>query len=170
MRAFENGVSINYPMYYDSPNSTLAYDARFETQFKFGHAGLIVAPIVTKRNATSNLTALDVFVPAGRWVDVDTLRVYGAAADRVVSFERTQSERGALLVQEGTILPMTLEPQRRSASMASEEDALSDGRHPILGGASELPRTLVWEAFLGNATKGSGRCVFIYRYILNEFC
>lgn len=156
MRAFESGVSIDYPMYYDSPNSPLAYDTRFETQFRFGHEGLVVAPIVTKRNATSNLTALDVFVPAGRWVDVDTLRVYAAAADRVVLFERTQSERGALLVQEGTILPMTLEPRRRSASAASEEDALSDGRHPLLGGASELPRTLVWEAFLGNATQGSG--------------
>jgi hypothetical protein len=36
------------------------------------------------------------------------------------------------------------------------EDAAADGRHPLLGGAQEIPRTLVWEAYIGNATSGTG--------------
>ena len=32
----------------------------------------------------------------------------------------------------------------------------TDGNHPLLGGAVEVPRTLVWEAYIGNATSGGG--------------
>ena len=58
---------------------------------------------------------------------------------------------------------MTLEPTRLSdapgGSGYGEADTaagvVADGRH-YLGGAVEVPRTLVWEAFIGNASRSGG--------------
>ena len=71
---------------------------------------------------------------------------------------------------------MTLVPSRLSDPDADTDAAFDDsvwgaaarggggggggasftGSHPLLGGAAEIPRTLVWEAYLGNATAGNG--------------
>lgn len=129
------------------------YDQRFDTQYLFGHLGLLVAPIVTKKNISSDLARYEVLVPAGRWIDIDSLQVYHNTAERILTVARTPSERGCVLVREGTVLPLALEPSQRMPHSTSDA---ADGRHPLLGGASELPRTLVFEAFIGNSTNGSG--------------
>ena len=124
---------------------------------------------MTKCNASTNLTSYSVLLPKNkRWIDIDTLQMYDTTAttagtatgERIINVERTQSERGCVLVEEGTVIPMSLEPAQRSYAdgghYAGGPPDDGDGRHPLLGGAAELPRTLVWETYIGNATSGGG--------------
>ena len=56
---------------------------------------------------------------------------------------------GSAWVKEGSVLPMTLEPTRRRGSNTDDASvSVRDGSHPLLGGAQEIPRTLVWEAYV----------------------
>ena len=141
------------------------YDPAFAAQFLFGDA-ILVAPIVTPRDRATNLTNHTAYLPSGRWVEMGSLRCLGGGQQVTTGY--TLTEAGGAYVKEGAVLPMALEPSRLTdgadptetgdffAALGVEDAAAADGRHPLLGGAQEIPRTLVWEAFLGNASSGSG--------------
>jgi hypothetical protein len=161
------------------------YGEDVKAQFLFGDQ-IFVSPIITPRDHSTNLTNHTMYLPAGRWVEMGSLRCL--TGGKSITTEYTLTEHGGAFVKEGSILPMTLEPSRLSddgpgatttttastrthANAKTEantdanrllfdamdaEDAAADGRHPLLGGAQEIPRTLVWEAYIGNATSGTG--------------
>ncbi|WPQ65547.1 glycoside hydrolase family 31 protein [Chitinophaga sancti] len=64
--AFDSGVSICRPMYYDYPESPEAYTAK--EQYLFGD-DMIVAPITAKADSITHLAGKKVWLPAGQWFD-----------------------------------------------------------------------------------------------------
>eukprot|EP00300_Choanocystis_sp_HF-7_P002858 c1216_g1_i1.p1 GENE.c1216_g1_i1~~c1216_g1_i1.p1 ORF type:complete len:964 (-),score=198.23 c1216_g1_i1:80-2971(-) len=72
--AFETGVSVCSPLYYDFPNIADAYE--FKTQYMFG-PDIMVAPVVSPANAdTKMVTNMNVWVPPGEWIETVTGRVF----------------------------------------------------------------------------------------------
>jgi hypothetical protein len=158
LQTYFTGVSIVHPLYFDYAADPIVYD--YATQFLFGD-DLLVAPILTPRDQTINLTNHSMYLPEGQWVEMGSLRCLSGR--QTVTAGYTQSELGGAFVKAGSIIPMALEPTRLhdssivgSDSPDPDDGAAIDGRHPLLGGAQEIPRTLVWEAYIGNATTGNG--------------
>ena len=167
LSTYRSGVSLVHPIYFDHPLDDAVYAPAFSAQFMFGD-DILVAPIVTSREQTTNLTNHTAYLPAGRWVEMGSLRCFEGGQQVTTLY--TLVEAGGAFVKEGAVLPMALEPSRLSDvadgaetfgdagafDVSEAEEAAADGRHPLLGGAQEIPRTLVWEAFIGNASSGGG--------------
>ena len=64
--AYDTGISICRPMYYDYPDDDDAYAAR--DQYLFGDA-LFVAPVTTPVREASLLAEKEVWIPEGEWVE-----------------------------------------------------------------------------------------------------
>jgi hypothetical protein len=169
MMTYQTGVSIVHPVYYDYPTEPEVHETEFDTQFLCGD-DLFIAPIRSPQNVQTNVSTLGIYLPGSngttRWVEFGSLRV--VAGGQVLSNNYTLDEPGGVFVKEGSILPMTLEPsiQRLSeqgagmgvgaAALEGGNSGESDGRHPFIGGATHIPKTLVWETWVGNATSGTG--------------
>ena len=181
LQTYKTGVSLVHPVYFDYPNDNSVYAEGVNTQFMFGD-DVFVSPILTKRDSTTNITAHTMYLPEGKWVEMNSLRCL--TGGQTVTTGYTMTEMGGAFVKEGSILPMSLEPSRLrdesgEGDLNNAYDELlnagadgdssggkvqadvstfppADGRHPILGAAAEIPRTLVWEAYVGNSTTGGG--------------
>eukprot|EP00056_Hartaetosiga_gracilis_P005958 m.91505 g.91505 ORF g.91505 m.91505 type:complete len:1088 (-) comp12327_c0_seq1:202-3465(-) len=73
-QAFDTGMSILRPMYYYYPDDDLSYNGDENgnfPQYLFGD-DMIVSPIVSAANTTSQMTEQSVFLPIGDWVEKDT--------------------------------------------------------------------------------------------------
>ncbi len=68
-RAWDNGVSLCRPMYYDWPDENEAY--RATGQYLFGRQ-MLVAPVTSPRDETTELATVRVWLPEGQWVDTAT--------------------------------------------------------------------------------------------------
>jgi hypothetical protein len=62
--AYDSGVSICRPMYYDYPDSAISYSCK--NQYMFGDA-MIVAPVTTP--SKNGVSACRVWLPQGTWVE-----------------------------------------------------------------------------------------------------
>jgi hypothetical protein len=163
LMTYRTGVSIVHPVYFDYPTEDLVYQESFKTQFLCGD-NLLIAPIHEPQTIHTNLTTLEIYLPGrgDRWVEFDSLRVFEGG--QLLSINYTLAERGGVFVKEGSILPMSLEPSllrlnepsMGTATTSLGSDAEEDGRHPFIGGATHIPKTIVWETWLGNATSGTG--------------
>ncbi|MBN8644586.1 MAG: DUF5110 domain-containing protein [Planctomycetes bacterium] len=73
--AYDTGVSLCRPLYYDWPRHESAY--AFTNQYLFGH-DLMVAPVITPANPVSGVASADIWFPPcdGGWTDWNTGRVY----------------------------------------------------------------------------------------------
>ena len=65
-QAYDTGVSLCRPLYYEWPEAENAY--LFEDEYMFGD-DILVAPVVTKHDA-DGLTTRRTWLPEGRWYDV----------------------------------------------------------------------------------------------------
>ena len=83
-QAYDTGVSLCRPLYYEWPEANNAY--LFEDEYMFGD-DILVAPVVTKpeKNGT---TARRTWLPVGRWFDV--------CRNKVVEGNRTFTDRYAM--------------------------------------------------------------------------
>lgn len=147
------------------------------TFFMFGPS-ILVAPVVTPRNSTTNLTAHLITLPAlpagptgeaVAWVERGSGRcLLGGLTGMPSTYTLDET---AEFVRGGSIIPMTPKPTkphaplqpptRRGNGMAAEaagpcSDASEGEGHYLLGGAARVPCTLHWHVYLGNATQGSG--------------
>ena len=67
--AYDSGISMLRPMYYDYPESAEAYE--FKDEYMFGDA-LLVAPITAPLARDSELAMKSVWLPPGEWLEVAT--------------------------------------------------------------------------------------------------
>jgi len=76
-QAYETGVSICRPMYYDYPEASEAYE--FKDQYLFGD-NLLVAPITAPVSPDSLLASKTIWLPEGTWIEWPTgARLQGPA-------------------------------------------------------------------------------------------
>ena len=83
-QAYDTGVSLCRPLYYEWPEANNAY--LFEDEYMFGD-DILVAPVVTKPEKDGT-TARRTWLPEGRWFDV--------CRNKVVEGNRTFSDRYAM--------------------------------------------------------------------------
>lgn len=111
--AAETGVPIMRPMFLEFPNDPACYERDAQTQFMLGDA-LLVAPVLSEHERARRL-----YLPAGRWLDLDGGAVKGgrwitvdAPLDRIPVFQR-----------EGTVVP-TRDVQQYVGEKPTREIAL----------------------------------------------
>ena len=108
-QAYDTGVSICRPMYYDYPEDDEAYD--FKDQYMFGDA-MIVAPITAPLSPKNLLTSKTIWLPEGTWIEWFTgTRLKGPAI-----IERTYTlDEIPVFVKAGSIIPMQPEMKNTGA-------------------------------------------------------
>ncbi len=98
--AYDTGVSLCRPMYYDSPESPEAY--QFTGEYMFGDQ-MLVAPVTAPVDSSSMLAPVQIWLPAGEWVEWYTgARLRGPA----VYARRFALDEIPLYVQAGAVIPM----------------------------------------------------------------
>ncbi|MDE3057536.1 MAG: DUF5110 domain-containing protein [Bacteroidota bacterium] len=104
--AYDTGISICRPMYYDYPEEAEAYD--FRGEYMFGD-NLLVAPIAEPVDSMSLLAAKKIWLPKGEWIEWFTgAHLHGPAIiERHFPFDEVP-----LYVKAGSIIPM--EPKMRN--------------------------------------------------------
>ena len=65
-RAYDSGVSVVHPLYYDWPDADQAY--AFPDEYRFGE-DLVVSPVVTPMDSASALASQRLWLPPGDWVE-----------------------------------------------------------------------------------------------------
>lgn len=100
MRTHKDGIGLIEPLYYDNPQDKRAYDCK--NSYLFG-GNLIVAPITEKTDKYTLTAKSKVFLPAGRWTDIFTGRVYNG--DCAFNVHR-DIRYIPVFAKEGSILPL----------------------------------------------------------------
>ena len=95
-----DGKALVEPMYYGSPEDERAYTC--PNEYFFG-TQLLVAPVTKKADPVTGLAGTRVFLPAGRWTDVFTGRIYNG--DCVTDVYRDLSSI-PVLAKQGAIIPL----------------------------------------------------------------
>ena len=111
-QAYDTGVSICRPLYYDSPENSNAY--LFEDEYMFGD-DILVAPVVTPTGSDGKASRRT-WLPEGRWYDVCRNQVVDG--NRVFTDAYTQEEipyfykAGAVIVNYPPMLNLNTRPDR----------------------------------------------------------
>jgi alpha-glucosidase len=98
--AYDTGISICRPMYYDYPDAEEAY--AFKDQYMFGD-DMLVAPIATPVSTDTLLAQKKIWLPKGEWIEWFTgARLHGPAV-----LTRSYSiDEMPVFVKAGAIIPM----------------------------------------------------------------
>jgi alpha-glucosidase len=98
--AYDTGISICHPMYYDYPEAPEAYE--YKDEYMFGD-DMLVAPITAPMDAESELSAKTIWLPPGEWIEWFTgTRLRGPAVmDRKFSLGQIP-----VYVKAGAVIPM----------------------------------------------------------------
>lgn len=99
-QAFDTGLSLLRPMYYDFPGFDMAYAAAPNgsfAQYMFGD-DLMVAPVVVQSDSSSTLATTSIWIPPGTWIERDTGRVVTGATDGSTVQVRVGGRGGACVV------------------------------------------------------------------------
>ncbi len=104
--AYDSGISICRPMYYDYPEKQKAYD--FKSQYMFGDE-MLVAPITEEASTLSGLAAQKIWLPEGEWYEwySGTGVKGGAVVERTYALDEVP-----LFIKSGAVIPMY--PQRNN--------------------------------------------------------
>lgn len=106
-QAYDTGLAICRPMYYDYPEMDDAY--RFKNQYLFGN-DLLVAPITTPVSPDTMLATKSIWLPPGEWFEWFTgTRLQGPARVR----RQFAIDEIPVYVKAGAIIPM--QPQLRNS-------------------------------------------------------
>ena len=97
--AYDTGVGLCRPMYYDYPEDDQAY--RYEGQYMFGN-DMLVAPITTSDNGTG-ISEKNIWLPDGKWYEVMTGEMLegGSVVSRLFSREQIP-----YYYREGAVIPL----------------------------------------------------------------
>ena len=99
-QAYDTGVSICRPMYYDYPDQEEAY--QFKDQYMFGE-NILVAPITEAVNPKSMLAKKSIWLPQGNWIEWYT----GTTLKDSAKIERKFAiDEIPIYVKAGAIIPM----------------------------------------------------------------
>lgn len=107
-RAYETGVSMIHPLYYDYPELSEAYD--FKGEYMFGD-DIMVAPVVRPISQDTLLASQSIWVPPGKWIEWCS----GEHLRGPKTVERHFAlDEIPIYVKEGSIIPMA--PQMMNTS------------------------------------------------------
>lgn len=106
--AYDTGISICYPMYYDHPKSEPAY--QFKNQYMFGN-DLLVSPITQPMGKDSLFSVKQIWLPQGDWIEWFSGTKF--SGDKVIERAFTLDEI-PIYVKAGSIIPM--QPKMRNSS------------------------------------------------------
>lgn len=98
--AYDTGLSLCRPLYYDSPQRNEAY--KQETSYMFGDE-ILVSPIVEPSDFTIGTSNKNIWLPEGRWIEAETGSVL--QGDKVHERAFAQNEI-PFFYKEGAIIPM----------------------------------------------------------------
>ena len=97
--AYETGVAMCRPLYYDYPDDERAYATEYRNEYLFGN-DILVAPIT--KPMTDGVSTLDVFLPDGNWYEMATGEMI--AGGKVVTRDFLIDEY-PIYVKEGAVIP-----------------------------------------------------------------
>jgi alpha-glucosidase len=98
--AYDTGISLMRPMYYDYPEAAEAY--QYTGQYLFGDA-LLVAPVTTPAEPMHHLSQKTVWIPEGEWVEWST----GSHFKGPQAIERNYAlDEIPIFLKAGAIVPM----------------------------------------------------------------
>lgn len=98
-QAYDTGVSVLRPMYYDYPKAEQAY--QFKYQYLFGD-DILVAPVTAPVDKSSLLVAKNIWFPEGKWYDWSQGKMI--TGGKVLTLSYTESEV-PIFVKAGSIIP-----------------------------------------------------------------
>jgi len=98
--AYDTGVSMLRPMYYDYPEAVEAYE--FKDQYLFGDS-MLVAPIIAPQNPETRLATRSLWLPEGEWIEWFTGSRLKGPARLMRSFTLDEIP---VYVKAGSIIPM----------------------------------------------------------------
>lgn len=102
--AYDAGISICHPLYYDFPEAAEAYE--YKDEYMFGD-NMVVAPITAPMDEESELATKTIWLPPGDWIEWNTgTRLHGPA----VMERRFSLGQIPVYVKAGAVIPM--EPKR----------------------------------------------------------
>lgn len=130
--AYDTGISICRPMYYDHPAAAEAYSST--GQYMFGD-DLLVAPVTSKADSSSGLAAVGVWLPPGGWFEwpSGTLLEGGRTVTR-----RFAVEEIPVYVRAGAVVPMYPQVRRLDAVPDTVVLFVAPGGGPPAGPAGTL--------------------------------
>jgi len=98
--AFDTGISLCRPMYYDYPKAEEAYS--FKNQYMFGN-DILVAPITKPIGEDSLFVLKKIWLPDGQWIELfsGTVMTGGKIFQRAFTLDEIP-----IYVKEGAIIPM----------------------------------------------------------------
>jgi len=106
--AYDTGISICHPLYYDDPEAPEAYE--FKDEYLFGN-DMLVAPIATPVSEESRLATKSIWLPPGTWIEWFT----GTELKGPAKIERTFAlDEIPVYVKAGAIIPM--QPKMRNVA------------------------------------------------------
>ncbi len=127
--AYDTGISMIHPLYYDYPNADEAYD--FGDEYFFG-SDVIVAPVVQPMSEDSLLASEDVWIPPGTWIEWNSgERLHGP---KVVTRQYSLDDI-PIFVRAGSIIPMQTLKQKADIENV---DPLVLRIYPANGGSTSV--------------------------------
>lgn len=99
--AYDTGVSLVHPLFYDWPEEAEAYESRF-SQFMFG-SDILVSPITEPVDEWTQMTTKYTFIPEGTWIQWATGSAY--TGPMTIEKEYTLHET-PVFVKAGAVIPM----------------------------------------------------------------
>ncbi|MGC8654690.1 MAG: TIM-barrel domain-containing protein [Candidatus Kryptoniota bacterium] len=136
--AYDTGVSVVHPLYYEYPDISSAYT--FKDQYMFGN-DMMIAPVVSPMAPDTMLAIQDVWIPPGTWIEWYSGRKF--TGPEVVQ-RRFALDEIPIYVKSGSIIPMeekmlnsnekpldplilTIFPEKSGSARIYEDDGNSNG-------------------------------------------
>ncbi len=104
--AYDTGVSIVHPLYYEYPESPEAYE--FKNEYMFGN-DMMVAPVVAPMSVDTMLAFKKVWVPPGKWIEWFSGEHFTGPRE---TERRFSLDEIPIYVKEASVIPM--EPEMRN--------------------------------------------------------
>ena len=110
-QAYDTGISLCRPMYYDYPENDEAY--KFQDEYIFGD-NILVSPVTSPIDSSNLLAEKEIWLPEGEWYEwfTGTMLKGPAAAKRYFSLDEIPA-----YVKAGSIIPMQLPGGGTSSSI-----------------------------------------------------
>ena len=110
-KAYDTGISLCRPMYYDYPENDEAY--KFKDEYMFGD-DILISPVTTPIDSSNLLAEKEIWLPEGEWYEWFTGEMLKgpAVVKRYFSLDEIP-----VYVKAGSIIPMQLPGNRTSSSV-----------------------------------------------------
>jgi alpha-glucosidase (family GH31 glycosyl hydrolase) len=108
--AYDTGISICRPMYYDYPKAEEAY--KFKNQYMFGN-NMLVSPVTSPIRKDSLFIQKKIWLPEGEWIEwfTGTILKGGKVVNRTFTLEEIP-----VYIKSGSIIPMQVREANRKTS------------------------------------------------------